>query len=296
MREIFDFRIPEDDAARWLPSSVGERKSESTRRVVVSTDDPIFEEIGRIQRVFRQNGDRFFLGWLCQRVYLPKELDDAELFTLCPKRIFEPAGEECGTQYDDSQACPECGAGAQIIGQLILNRRRIPRTVDFAQTIAGEIVVSVRFVEICRERRLQGVTFEPVRLSNQKGLTSAEYFQIKVAEPMVEILPITQAGDGPFGEAHFGKCPRGDLIGLNLLSEVTVLRESVSDADILMTKQFVGCRRGLLRPRRLVLISQKMRHAIADAKLKGAVIEVAHAKGRPEGEKVEGEKVSGTVV
>jgi len=46
--------------------------------------------------------------------------------------------------------------------------------------------------------------------------------------------------------------PRGDLAGLNLLSEVFIEKDSRGSEDIFSTRQFVGVRRGLLRPRPLI--------------------------------------------
>ncbi len=68
----------------------------------------------------------------------------------------------------------------------------------------------------------------------------------------------------------------GDLIGLNLLSEVWVDRSPLSDAGIVGSRQFIGARRGLLRPERVLLITQQLRTMIESEGLKGIRIEVAH--------------------
>jgi hypothetical protein len=66
------------------------------------------------------------------------------------------------------------------------------------------------------------------------------------------------------------------LLGLNLLSEVSVHSSTVGAEDIVGSRQFVGVRRGVLRPERIVLISPKVRRVIDTGKLKGCEIEVAH--------------------
>lgn len=48
------------------------------------------------------------------------------------------------------------------------------------------------------------------------------------------------------------------------------------DADVMVTKQMIGVRRGLLRPRPMLLLSPRAWRAIEDAKLKGLAVEVAH--------------------
>jgi hypothetical protein len=88
----------------------------------------------------------------------------------------------------------------------------------------------------------------------------------------------TRVGINPFDDDSKGecRCPLGDLIGLNLLSEVSISATSRGDADIVASRQFIGVRRGLLRPRRVILISPRVRRLIESEKLKGVKIEVAH--------------------
>jgi hypothetical protein len=275
MRECVEFRIREENAAENLPPEIGENVGYGVRKVIVDTGDPLFAEIGRLHRAFRAKGEYFFSGREYFRHYTRRELDQADLFHVRPKRVFEPAGEECGTTYDNSKACPECGAGAPQTSPLFLDGRRIPRNVDFAQTIAGEIVVSERVVEAVRARELTGFELEAVRLSNVGGMPS-EYFQLIVVGQAVELDPATRAGEDPFDDDSYGRCPRGDVVGLNLLSEVTVKGETIPQADVMATRQRVGARRGLLRPRPMLLLSPRAWRTIEEAKLKGLIVEVAH--------------------
>jgi hypothetical protein len=276
MRETIDFRIPEENAAQHLPAGVGQSIGGTVRRVVVTTADPLFSEIGRLQSEFRGRGESFFLGRTCRRRYSRRELDAAELLHVRPASVFEPAGEECGTIYDGSGACPECGAGAVQVGPLFLDGRRIPRRADFARTIADEIVVSSRVVELFHDEELRGAEFEPIRLSNRGGTASQKHYQLKIMEAPVELHPATRAGEDPFDQGSYGRCTRGHVVGLNLLSEVVVKRESLGELDVMATKQRVGVRRGLLRPRQVLLISSRAWRAIEPAGLRGLTIEVAH--------------------
>jgi len=337
MKETVEFRIPERNAAQYLPGDVGERLGEGTRKVLVSTDDPLFGEIGRLHRKFRANDDFFFLGRESRREYSKPEMAAAELFHARPRRVFEPAGEECGTKYDESTACPECGAAATQVSELRLDLRKAPRTVDFAETIAGERIVSQRLAECLTDSGMRGFTLprvvhkaryddDPVDLmevptgreilqraeragaphpdwsfwiwvnrpENRSMLDKAmaEYaaqkrtkapgggpvpiwYQLVVGAPAVDLSPLTRAGADPFDDDNTGRCSRGHVVGLNLLSEVTVTRASLPDADVIETKQMIGARRGLLRPQPVLLLSSKAWKTIEAAKIKGFTVEVA---------------------
>jgi hypothetical protein len=65
-------------------------------------------------------------------------------------------------------------------------------------------------------------------------------------------------------------------VGINLLSEVTAKAATIPKADLMATRQMVGVRRGLLRPRPILLLSPRAWRAIEGANLKGLVVEVAH--------------------
>jgi hypothetical protein len=91
-----------------------------------------------------------------------RELAAAQLFPVDVTNRFEPAGEACGTVYDEMAACPICQAGAQQIGLLVLNPRRIKRRWDIGATIADELVFSRRAVDLLRAEGITGVDFAPV--------------------------------------------------------------------------------------------------------------------------------------
>lgn len=276
MRETIDFRISEDDARGNLPDDVGERLGGTVRRVVVTIGDPLFLEIRRLEQEFRSRGEVFFAGWIPNRKYSSRELAQAEILKVSTKKVFEPAGEECGTRYDDARACPVCGGGAPQITPLYLDGRRLPRGVDYSETIAGEIIVSRRVVHLFQEEGLSGAAFEPVRLVNKSGAPSSEYYQLRVNGARVQLDDTTRVGTDPFDDERGGACQQGDVIGLNLLSEVRVRRSTYQGCDITETIELIGVRRGLLRPRPVLLISAKTWRAIDAAKLKGFVIEIAH--------------------
>jgi hypothetical protein len=299
MRELVEFRIREDYAAEFLPSGVGESVGYGIRKLVIGTSDPLFAEIGRLHKLFRAQGKYFFSGREYRRTYSRRELAEATLLHVWPRKIFQPAGEECGTIYDDLTACDyvfsggtqcdlgessvlipasTCGVGARQVTPLFLDGRRIPSSVDFAQTIAGEVVVSTRVVELFRDLGFRGAEFEAVRLSDRHGMSSHRHFQLKVLESAVELDSETRAGEDPFDEQGYGHCPRDHIAGLNLLSEVWVVAATVPEVDLMATRQMIGVRRGLLRPRPILLLSSRAWRAVHNANLKGLAVEVAHVR------------------
>ena len=170
MREYVEFRIPEEYASCFLEPHIGKGLGEkmlppTVRAVEVAVDDPLYRRIGEIDRDHRAQGKGpFFFGWEIKRRYLRQELETAEIFHLFFTAIFEPAGEECGTVYDESTACPICGAGRTQVSDLILDLRKVPKGKDLACTIADdEWIVSQRLAELLLDGGMTGFELRPVR-------------------------------------------------------------------------------------------------------------------------------------
>ena len=279
MREVCEFRVVEEFAPKLFAEKEGKRLGDTVRKVELATDDPRFDRIGELQReTIAATGRSFFHGWNIRYFYSKAELAAARCFQLSVKAVFEPPGEKCGTVYDESEGCPLCRAGAEQVGPLFLNLNKIPKGKDFARTIADEIIVSRRAVDLFRQQGINGVDFGPVRHNSASRYGSEDWFQLLVQSAKAEIVPPTRVGIDPFDDDLKGecRCPRGDLIGLNLLSEVSIKSETRGQADVGCTRQFIGTRRGLLRPRRLILISPKVWRLLESERLKGCEIEVAH--------------------
>jgi hypothetical protein len=280
MIESLELRVVEDFANRLFRPDEGKLLGSGIVRLVrIQKDDPRLCEISSIQsQIDKECGRSFFHGWEILRKYSREEIKNAACFHLLFKSTFEPAGEECGTTYDESIACPRCGAGAKQTSSLFLDVKRIPKSKDVCRTIAGEIVVSRRVVELFARHGITGVELLPVRTKGASSVESKEWFQLIVQGSVAEISGQTRVGINPFDDDEIGecRCSLGDLVGLNLLSEITIASASRGSADIIRTRQFIGIRRGLLRPEQLILISPKLAKLIESEKIKGCGYEVAH--------------------
>lgn len=173
-------------------------------------------------------------------------MDTASFFQMKIKGTFEPAGEEYGTPYDETEACEICGASRKQISPLTLKKGSIPKK-DIARTIAGEVVVSEKFAEAFKQRGLKGAALEPVVF----GKGASGYFQL-IASSELELTVNAVAGVDLFDffegsepseftvtgghhvklEKEVYKCPKGHTIGLNLLSEASVFNStSIKEKD-----------------------------------------------------------------
>ncbi len=288
MEEIYEFRIDEDYAGILLSEHEGVKQG-IARVIQIRKADPLFFKIKETNELVQKKYDTlFFYGWEIIRKYSKKEIDEAEYFLMKIDKTFEPAGEECGTIYDESKACKICGVNASIKGDLILKYSSIPNK-DIARTIADEIIVSEKFVKVFENKKLKGADFSSVYFKKKK---SHSWYNLTAHSPAVNLSQKTVAGVNPFDLSESSesiknknvsntleiyKCPLGHTIGLNLLSEVFIKRESIIGYnDISIAKEKTGVRRGLLRPDSIFIISKKLKSVIEKDNLKGFSFEVAN--------------------
>lgn len=257
-----------------LPGNPG-RNLGIVRNVRLPLDDERVRLIGELDREFHKRGRAFFLGWSISRHYTPEEIQSAELFSLRPRSIFEPCGEMCGTEYDESEACSLCGAGARQSTDLHLEPESIPKR-DLSFTIAREIVISKRLAQALQTHGITGAAFLPVR--DPTGKLLDDWRQLTITSAPVDIVPPTLIGTTLFDLDEQGKfrCPQGHVLGLGLLSEAWIRRESYDGSDLVRTRQLTGLRRGVLHPRPVILFSPKLYRLLRELKVGRLVVEVAH--------------------
>lgn len=277
MKEVHEFRIPERWATAYLPDDAGVRVGSSVRKVVVSPDQPLFELIGRVQRQQRSRGQHLFLTSALRRQYSTAELDQAELLHLVVETLFEPPGELCGTVYDDSEACPLCGAGRRRISPLKLDLSRVPRTRHIAISIGGERVIRERVAAHVQAAGLLGFDFQTI-LGCGPRTRQGGFRGLDIVGPRASVVEPTTFGLNVFDLDPKGeyRCPRGHVAGLRVLSELTIARESWSGNDIAETTQLYGKRMGYLVPEPMLLISPRTYRILQSLGIKGARYEVVH--------------------
>ncbi len=343
MHSLCEFRIEEEYAHLLFRPDQGKRLGDDIRKITLSTDDPRFQEVGRLDRELSRSKNRaFFYGWDIEYRYSPAELESAALFHLQITAAFEPPGELCGTVYDESQVCAHCGVGRRQVSELILDLRKAPKTRHIARTIADdEWIVSQRLAELMMDANLTGFALRPVRHkarykdgpvdlkqvpSGRKLLRQAKkggvttdswefwvwlnrpaqkdlwnravdehaellaekarrqakpvpvWYQLVVTANPVPMVAPTLAGIDPFNDDADGeyRCPLGHVLGLNLLSEISVARDSWDESNVACTSNMVGVRRGVLVPRPMLLISPRFYRLLRDEKIKGYNCDVAY--------------------
>lgn len=284
-RVEFEFRVSESIANELIGPDVGVRlPSGTTRKIVLQRRDPLFEVLRRAHIDARDHGEWGILSsWERRGTYPPEELAAADLMRLEIPSVFEPAGEECGTIYDDSVACPHCGAGRVQRSVLRLDLRAIqpdrdidtrtaPPAKDIARTIADEVIVSAAAVAHLTEARVTGGSYAPIE---DRGQVSLSWKQLFVSARLIELTASTRFGIDPFDDDPEGRyrCPLGHTRGLNLLSDATVDRRSWDGSDIVQSRELVGERSGLLVPSPLLFVSTKVWQLYRQHRFKGARFE-----------------------
>ena len=291
MKETLALRINYDYANMLFKANEGRNLGTSVKVVELSMKDPRYNQVPIIaEEVKKKYNKGFFFSWQIKRKYTREELDKATFLRLKIKAVFEPTGEECGTLYDETTACEICGANRKQLSSLKLRKSTIPKK-DIAKTIGGEIVVSEKFVRAVNQRNLKGLVLSPI--SFEKG--TSNYHQL-MANNEVELSLHTIAGVDPwdFSEGSEGgvydvsgyqikfekeiyKCPKGHTIGLNILSETYVLdSQSMREYDFFASKQKVGVKRGLLRPKPIFFCSAVFRKMVEEENLRGFEFEIAN--------------------
>ena len=282
MKETVEFWICSEYVHQLFAPEECKKDNGSTTVVEISTDDPRYKEIGNIQQKMReQNLGLFFSCWAFHRKYTTEETNQARLWHLF-FYIFHTAGEECGTKYDEATACPICGANAKQVTPLHLYKNKIPKR-DIAKSLGGEMIVSDRFVEAVKARGLKGLFFSPI----YSGKNRLEHVFQLTAEKEIELSDKTVVGCNPFDlttesgmDSHVDncgnvvkkeivyKCPHGDNIGLNIISEAYVLDSPlIGKYDFIASRQRIGARIGLLRPEPVYFVSPAFRKMLIEEKL-----------------------------
>jgi hypothetical protein len=103
------------------------------------------------------------------------------------------------------------------------------------------------------------------------------WYQLAV-NPSVNVNSATKTGNKPFDEDEKNeyRCRKGHTIGLAVLSELVIDKDSWDGSDIAATKQLIGVNRGLLRTSPLLVISQRLYRLMRETACRGFTVEVVH--------------------
>ncbi len=275
MREVYDFRLFEDVARRVLPAHVGTVLSSIARRVVAERGSDDFKAVEAAVRVESRN-QLLLASWQLRRRYTRGETAAARCFLLLPSKVVEPAGEECGTQYDEATACSTCGAGAAQRGDLFIREKALRGDADVRRTIANEVILSARAKDALMAVGVRPELFGDVFVRRRSSFClSNTHVQLLDRPPYVQVDASTRSGDHPFDERNIGRCPAGDTAGLNMLSEITLRAgHTVDEHGLAFTDAFWGRRTGLLRPSREIVISRAVYEALVQLRVTGCSFEV----------------------
>jgi hypothetical protein len=115
----------------------------------------------------------------------PKELAAAPLLSL---RAFGPGTDRGhprdGTSYDDSHACPECGAGLVQTSPFRVRKTELPKSY-LATGIADDLLLHESVAGIIESAGLRGMTLRPVL---DPGGAPVPWFQVVVEATMPPML------------------------------------------------------------------------------------------------------------
>jgi hypothetical protein len=106
------------------------------------------------------------------------------------------------------------------------------------------------------------------------------WYQLIVTS-LVTVNSATKTGEDPFDEDkdNVFRCKYGHTIGLDILSELSINRNSWEGCDLVATNQLFGVKRGLLRTYPLILVSQRLYSLLDNARFKGFSVEVDNLIG-----------------
>jgi len=296
MKEYLKITLVTDYAHLILEQSDGYHtlmsETDSTINIELNTKSKLFPLIGLIDKMVAEKYNTIlYSSWTFCRKYSLQELNSSRLFQINIRKWYsDSCGKEHGTLYDNSCACPICHSGEHQVSSLYLPKGRYMLHRDVFVTLGNEIVVSKKFVDLCRANNLKGLTFGPVYFGKT---LSEDYFQLMNEGQELEVSPQTKFGINPWDFSENGpavssskiwkngieiyKCPKGDNLGLNILSEAYV-KESpiISEHDFFFSKQTYGVYLGLIIPKHLIFCSPRMRKVIIENQIKGFDFEVAH--------------------
>jgi hypothetical protein len=249
-----------------------------TRKIIINTSDPFMPELRAKIMSAQRAGAHVTYTVFSTRTYTPAELEGAELVQLKINAVFEPSGIDAGTEYDESISCPKCGFGRVQVSPLRLNLSRLPKNKDIARTIAcDEWIISRRLLELLRDLSVSGVEFERVENVGSRRPMD-DWYQLKIWGSAGRTSAPTRFGIDYFRDAPDERfmCLEHQLVGLNLLSEVTLAHRPTDLHDFMITSDRYGRFGGSIVPVPALIVTQRVSRLFRELSIKGALQEVVN--------------------
>lgn len=294
MKEVLDIRLDEDWAQKEFGDGLGKPLPPApglpalTRLVILDGDDPRVETLKeRILWYGKSKNRDVYSHVSINRRYRPSELSQAELLRLIFTRLVEIFGQEWGTEYDESNACPKCGYGRVQVSPLILDLGMLPKKADFVRTVAwDEWVVSERLANLIGSEGVSGCELRPVE-DVRRRRKPLKWYQLVVTGRAGETVSPTGFGlDFFYGESnpvsfhtdYFAEsvCREHGLSGHQILSEAYISRQAYDGSDLAVTSNRMGPKRDWVSPEPVLLISHRFYEMLQYHKIKGYKVERAH--------------------
>ena len=257
--------------------------------IVLPTND---KNVSLIHQMNQQLDNKLYYYWDLLFEYTEEDLKEASLFRVSFLNVVDSCGEEGGTKFDYSTACPLCGSGRRQIGDLHLLSNVSLKENTVYKTIGGEIIVPSFIRDVAIEYGLQGLIFLPVWVGKT---ISPDYLQLTTTS-IIDISPKTRFGVDFFDTDNITSmseesfeicgykinlpkeiyvCPNKDLVGFRLLSELSVFHNHYKEqCDFMKTAQYVGVKRGLINPEPLYVCSKKWFNAMEKTHIQGMGFEI----------------------
>ena len=165
------------------------------------------DELTRLREELQAAGIDFFERR--EHVYSDDELRGYSLLSLfITSAETGMGGPTHGTEFDLSNACPECGTGARQQGALVLDKSELPTKVDLFQTLNGEVLVSPSLKNAVEGAGLSGLELR-LAISHRDG-EKLEWFQLM---PASEMPPWDSSSVGYLRERPCPSCDRDGYFG-----------------------------------------------------------------------------------
>jgi hypothetical protein len=255
LREVFVFRFYECDANQHPElESVGTASIPGLlRQVTCSRGDETWNRLKSAYERALRFRRTLFTSVSAQRSFEIEERAHAALYVLRPSRFIDASFEESGAEYDESTACAVCGSGGLAVPPIGLPAKYLGTREGILETLGGELVVSMAVKRALESEHIAGVTFDDVSPIGG-GTHDVSWHRLRVTGATIDLSKRASASLVPFDTGWPDQSSCGHIAGYSLMSQAWLcLQHEKQPAGFLQTMQYLGVRRGLLRPSRIVV-------------------------------------------